>query len=365
MKFGLFYFAADVSAAQDSYRLLLDGARFADQHGFSAVWTPERHFHEFGGPYPNSAVSGAAVAAVTERVSVRAGSVVAPLHHPARIAEEWALVDNLSGGRAGVAFASGWHADDFLLRPESFDGRRAVMRDTIEQVQALWRGEEVSYLNGVGDKVSARTFPRPVQRSIPIWLTSAGSVETFSAAGHLGVNVLTHLLGQSTDDLKVKINAYRAALAERHGPAATGQVALMMHTFLGTDPAAVRELVSAPFRRYLRSSLDLILRAQASQLPPDFDINSLSEEHIDFILDRSFDRYYHSSGLFGTVEDARDKVAEFARVGVDELACLIDFGPSAEQVLQSLEQLDLLRQASEQAGEQAGTAAVAGGVVGG
>jgi len=208
-----------------------------------------------------------------------------------------------------------------------------------------------------------------VQRSIPIWLTSAGSVETFTAAGHLGVNVLTHLLGQSTDDLKVKIDAYRAALAERHGPAATGQVALMMHTFLGTDPAAVRELVSAPFRRYLRSSLDLILRAQASQLPPDFDINSLSEEHIDFILDRSFDRYYHSSGLFGTVEDARDTVAEFARVGVDELACLIDFGPSAEQVLQSLEQLDLLRRASEQAGEQAGeragTAAVAGGVVGG
>jgi natural product biosynthesis luciferase-like monooxygenase protein len=213
--------------------------------------------------------------------------------------------------------------------------------------------------------VSARTFPRPVQPTIPIWLTSAGSVETFTAAGQLGVNVLTHLLGQSTEDLKVKIDAYRAALAERHGPAATGQVALMMHTFLGTDPAAVRELVSAPFRGYLRSSIDLILRAQAAQLPPDFDVNSLSEKDIDFIIDRSFDRYYDSSGLFGTVAGARDKVAEFARVGVDELACLIDFGPPAEQVLQSLQQLDLLRQASEQAGERADAAAVAGGVVGG
>ena len=62
------------------YRLLLDGARFADAHGFAAVWTPERHFHAFGGLYPNPAVTGAAVAAVTSRVSIRAGSVVLPLH---------------------------------------------------------------------------------------------------------------------------------------------------------------------------------------------------------------------------------------------------------------------------------------------
>src|SRR5947207_2107346 len=83
-------------------------ARFADEHGFAAVWTPERHFHPFGGVYPSPAVTGAAVAAVTSRVGVRAGSVVGPLHSPVQIAEEWAVVDNLSGGRAGVSFASGW-----------------------------------------------------------------------------------------------------------------------------------------------------------------------------------------------------------------------------------------------------------------
>jgi natural product biosynthesis luciferase-like monooxygenase protein len=348
VRFGLFYFAADGSAARDGYRLLLDGARFADRHGFSAVWTPERHFHEFGGLYPNSAVSGAAVAAITERVAVRAGSVVAPLHHPARIAEDWALVDNLSGGRAEVAFASGWHANDFLLRPESFATRRSVMRETIEQVRALWRGEEVSYRNGVGDEVSIRSYPRPVQAEIPIWLTSAGSIETFTTAGELGVNVLTHLLGQSLEDLQAKISAYRTALAEHHGPDATGQVALMIHTFLGSDPAAVRQVVAGPFRSYLRSSMDLLLRAQTSQLPPGFDLNSLSETDIDFILDRSFDRYYDDSGLFGTVSDSLDKIAGFARIGVDELACLIDFGPPAEAVLQSLEQLAELRQASQQ-----------------
>ena len=47
-----------------SYRVLLEGARFADRHGFTAVWTPERHFHDFGGLFPNPSVTGAAVAAI-------------------------------------------------------------------------------------------------------------------------------------------------------------------------------------------------------------------------------------------------------------------------------------------------------------
>ncbi len=51
--------------AATSYRLLLEGAKFADTHDFEAVWTPERHFHPFGGLYPNPSVTSAAVAAIT------------------------------------------------------------------------------------------------------------------------------------------------------------------------------------------------------------------------------------------------------------------------------------------------------------
>ena len=58
MDFSLFYFADDRAAVGDRYRILIEGSRFADTHGFSAVWTPERHFHEFGGQYPYPAVTG-------------------------------------------------------------------------------------------------------------------------------------------------------------------------------------------------------------------------------------------------------------------------------------------------------------------
>src|SRR5690606_38951972 len=96
VSFSLFYFAAGGAQASEGYRLLLEGARFADANGFEAVWTPERHFHAFGGHYPNPSVASAALATVTANVAIRAGSVVLPLHSPVRVAEEWAVVDNLS-----------------------------------------------------------------------------------------------------------------------------------------------------------------------------------------------------------------------------------------------------------------------------
>ena len=74
--FSLFYFASAEADSANGYQLLLDGARFADEHGFEAVWTPERHFHAFGGIYPNPSVTSAAVAAITQHVAIRAGSVV-------------------------------------------------------------------------------------------------------------------------------------------------------------------------------------------------------------------------------------------------------------------------------------------------
>ncbi|MEV7908652.1 LLM class flavin-dependent oxidoreductase, partial [Streptomyces anulatus] len=146
MDFSLFYFADDSEAgpaAEDRYALLLEGARFADRHGFRAVWTPERHFHPFGGLYPNPSVVGAALAAITERVHIRAGSVVAPLHHPLRIAEEWSVVDNLSRGRAGVSFASGWNAADFCFNPGAYPDRKADLLQQVRTVRALWRGEHL------------------------------------------------------------------------------------------------------------------------------------------------------------------------------------------------------------------------------
>lgn len=335
MDFSLFFFADSGATRDDGYGLLLESARFADANGFSAVWTPERHFHSFGGLYPNPAVTGAAIAAVTERVGIRAGSVVAPLHHPIRIAEEWSVVDNLSRGRVGVSFASGWQSVDFVLRPENYRGRKSVTAEAVETVRRLWRGEELEFPDGVGVNQSVRIFPAPVQSELPVWITSAGSAETFRVAGRLGAGLLTHLRGQNHDTLARNIASYREELSRAHNGTVPGHVALMMHTMIGTNRKRVRDLVREPLMDYLRSSIDLA----AGLLPPGFDINQLRDRHQEFIVAYAFNRYFTTSGLFGTVQDGIEMVRGLEAIGVDEVACLIDFGVPREEVLGSLPHL--------------------------
>ncbi|HEX8374591.1 MAG TPA: MupA/Atu3671 family FMN-dependent luciferase-like monooxygenase, partial [Geminicoccaceae bacterium] len=337
MEFSLFHWGNDDAPGRDKYRLLIEGAKFADTHGFCAVWTPERHFHAFGGPYPNPAVSGAAVAAVTRNLSIRAGSCVLPLHHPARVAEEWAVVDNLSDGRVGLAFASGWMPEDFVLRPENAPphNKTALLRD-VEIVRRLWRGEAVPFAGAGGATLDVVTQPRPVQAELPVWITTAGNPDTFREAAGLGANVLTHLLGQTIAELAEKIAAYRAALAETGRDPAAHTVTLMLHTLLGEDREEVRALARAPMRDYLRSAAGLIKQyawafpafkkpAGVTQ-PMAIDLGALDPGEMEAILDFAFERYFEDSGLFGTVEDALARAAALRAVGVDEIACLIDFG---------------------------------------
>ncbi len=104
--FSLMFFGGDEGkAAHDKYRTVIEAARFADAHGFAALWLPERHFTALGSLYPNPAVLHAALARETKHLRLRAGSVVLPLHDPIRVAEEWAVVDNLSEGRVEISFA--------------------------------------------------------------------------------------------------------------------------------------------------------------------------------------------------------------------------------------------------------------------
>lgn len=350
MEFNLFYWGNDDGAGPKKYELLLDGAKFADQHGFNAVWTPERHFHAFGGPYPNPSVTGAAVAAVTRNLGVRAGSCVAPLHHPARIAEEWAVIDNLTNGRAGIGFASGWQPDDFILRPENTPpANKPALFESIETVRKLWRGEEVAFARQDGGEHSVLSQPRPVSKELPVWVTTAGNPDTWREAGHIGANVLTHLLGQSIGEVAGKIRIYHDALREAGHDPADFAVTLMLHTYLAETRDEARRIARAPMKSYLRSAAGLIKqyawafpafkRPEGVKNAFDMDLGSLSGDELEAILDFAFERYFEDSGLFGTVNDAVQRVEELKRIGVDEVACLIDYGIAPDVVLEGLKPL--------------------------
>ena len=350
MEFSLYYWGNDDGVGRDKYRTLLEGAKFGDQNGFCAVWTPERHFHAFGGPYPNPSVTGAAVAAVTQNIGVRAGSCVAPLHHTARIAEEWAIVDNLTNGRAGLAIASGWQPDDFVLRPEnSPPDNKPAMFQAIADLRKLWAGEKVAFPRKDGTPFEVLTQPRPVSKKLNVWVTTAGNPGTWKEAGRNGCNVLTHLLGQSVAEVGDKIKLYHEALREAGHNPDDFTVTLMLHSFLAETRDQAREIAREPMKDYLRAAAGLI-KQYAWAFPAfkrpkgvdnafQLDLGSLNEEELEGILDFAFDRYFNDSGLFGTVEDALARVAEVKAIGVTEIACLIDYGIDIDTILESLKPL--------------------------
>src|SRR5256885_9780955 len=100
---------------REKYRFVRELVEFADQSGFESVCFPERHFYEFGSIYANNGIVAAYFAPLTRQVRLRAVSVSCPLHHPAAIVENWAMIDILSNGRVDLGFGSGWSKADFIL----------------------------------------------------------------------------------------------------------------------------------------------------------------------------------------------------------------------------------------------------------
>src|SRR5206468_9626945 len=197
---------------------------------------------------------------------------------------------------------------------------------------------------------------------------TAGNPDTYRQAGELGANVLTHLLGQSLEELAGKIRIYREARAAAGHDPALGRVTLMLHTFVGEDDAEVRELVRQPMKDYLRSSLKLVLDFAWSfpafkrpggraEKPQDVDLRSLPDSEIEAMLDFAFERYFETSGLFGTPVTCARMVERCRRAGVDEIACLLDFGVPTERVMASL---PFLNQVREQANSKVNAAQSSG-----
>jgi len=335
--FSIFFFSANGDVDEDDrYRLLIESARFADRNGFTAVWTPERHFQTFGGLYPNPAVLSAALAMITENVQIRAGSVVLPLHSPVRVAEDWAVVDNLSRGRIGISFATGWHHHDYVIAPANYADRRELMFRDIGVVRRLWAGEEVELPGPDGVKVRVKTLPRPVRRELPVWVTVV-SPGTWRRAGEIGANVLTALAGVPPEELRRRIAGYRKARLENGHDPRTGVVSVMLHTCLGSDLEEVRNRVRGPMKNYLHSYLDQF-RPMVGQ-----GITDSSSAGMRDLLELAFEHYFENSSLLGTPQKCGAMLEKLAAAGVNEAACLIDFGLDLGSTLESLEHLAALR----------------------
>jgi len=149
---------------------------------------------------------------------------------------------------------------------------------------------------------------------------------------------------QDVDELKVKLELYCKALRENGFDPLDKKVAIFLHTFIGNSQTAVMGKVKEPFTNYLKTTPDLLGNLGKSAgltLNP----KEMSPEDQETLLNFNFafERYLDGRTLMGTVENCQQTIDGLIAAGVDEIACLVDFGLPFADVLEGLDNLNKLR----------------------
>src|ERR1700729_551308 len=166
------------------YRETLDQAAYAEELGFASIWVSEHHFSEEGYLPALSAVLGA-LGERTSRARLGTAVLLAPLHHPLRLAEDLAVIDQLCGGRLDVGLAPGYKPGEFRTLGVPKHERGARTDEAIEILKLAWQGKPFSYHGAHFTFDDVVVLPPPVQQpGPPLWVGGSSLASARRAARH-------------------------------------------------------------------------------------------------------------------------------------------------------------------------------------
>jgi len=168
---------------------ILDEAVYAEEVGLHSAWIGEHHFSTLGVlSCPDLVLAN--VAARTKRIRLAPAVTVLPLHHPIRVAEQWATLDLLSGGRVDFAAGRGYDRREYLPFKVSFDDNQALFEEGMELVRRLWASDDpISHHGQHYQFDNVAITPKPIQRPIPAYVASF-SKPSIELAGKLGCGLV-------------------------------------------------------------------------------------------------------------------------------------------------------------------------------
>jgi len=294
------------------YRQILDEIALAERLGFDCYFLAEHHFHEYG-VVPSPPVLLAAAAARTSRIRLGTAVAVLPFHEPLRLAEECAMLDQLSGGRVALGVGSGYLAHEFagfgIAPPE----KRERFDEALTVLERALSGERFSHHGRYFRYQDVRLNVQPVQRPLPLWVGILNSEAAYHV-GRAGRNLMMVPYAQfdNLDQLGDVVAAYRRGRAEGGRDPDGGDVAVTLHTYVAEDDATARAGAIEPLANYVESRL--FARRRTLE---ELDGNGLV--------------------LFGGGRTVAERIAAAVRAGMTHLMLLANFGAmAAEQVERSL-----------------------------
>lgn len=214
----------------EEYRETLELVRLVEETGLDGAWVSEHHFSA-DGYLPSLVPMLAAFAAVTERIELGTGVVLAPFHDPIRLAEDFAVVDQLSGGRVIPGFGIAWREEEFREFNIPVSERVGRTRELIEVLRLAWGEDRFDYDGKYFHYEGVAVTPKPA-RTPPIFV--GGFVDNaIRRAGRIGDGYIS----SRADPDRVR-DAFAMASEERAKAGKEGPplVALLQNAFVTVDP---------------------------------------------------------------------------------------------------------------------------------
>ena len=177
MEFGYFtlsdnHYENNQRSANQFVTDITNEALYADQLGMHSAWIGEHHFNSLGVlSSPDLVLSY--IAARSKHIRLAPAVTVLPLHHPIRVAEQWATLDLLSNGRVDFAAGRGYDRREYLPFHVSFEENQSIFDEGLEVVRKLWAApDRMSHHGRHFSFDDVRITPKPVQKPIPTYVGS-------------------------------------------------------------------------------------------------------------------------------------------------------------------------------------------------
>jgi alkanesulfonate monooxygenase SsuD/methylene tetrahydromethanopterin reductase-like flavin-dependent oxidoreductase (luciferase family) len=188
MKFGVLQFFSWPERRvplQQVYTRAMDRIKIMDQGGYDAVWLAEHHFSTYS-VCPSVHLMAMHVADQTENIRIGTGVSLAAFYHPLRLAEEVALLDNLSGGRVNWGAGRGFDRTEMENFSVPVEESQARFREHVDIVLSAWRPGALTYQGDYNQFNDVEVLPKPLQDPMPVWMAASGdsAIQWAAEQGH-------------------------------------------------------------------------------------------------------------------------------------------------------------------------------------
>lgn len=232
------------------YQQVLEQIELAEELGWECFMFNEHHFLGYGGPIANPATLLAAAAARTSKIQLGPCIAILPLRHPLQTAEDYAMVDAISGGRLEFGIGSGNTDLDYRVYGIPRAEGHARMDEAKDIIIKAWSNERFGHQGRFWQFEEITLYPRPVQQPHPpIWVAGT-SAATLGWAGRQGYDIMTLGHPHPPDEARAGVAAWREGLvATGHDPA-EHHCQFHIRTYVDESAKRAEEVATAAILRY-------------------------------------------------------------------------------------------------------------------